>query len=138
MIERGKNMPLRNLLISFLLVSCGINGGGRPTISPNTNAISIALPQEVNCLTSTITGLVYIQSYTYSPPYETILSGEIVKWINNDIVTHTVTSGSGSQDNRIDLVISPSEARCVKFQSKGLVNYYCKIFPSLTGAINVQ
>lgn len=124
-------------MLFIFIVGCGKYD--RETTSTYTSTLSVGTAYEVDCASTSIAGTVYIQSYTFSPPYESIVLGNSVRWINNDIVTHTVTSGiSNSPDGRFNLLLSPAQSKCVKFNQVGVVNYYCRFFLSLAGIINVQ
>jgi plastocyanin len=57
-----------------------------------------------------------------------------VVFANQDGVTHTVTSDSGSFDSGN---ISPRAAVQITFPSAGSYPYHCKIHPSMRGTVNV-
>ncbi len=117
------------------LYSCGntySNSGG--AISP----VSTGIVLEVECATVVAAGIVNI-STTFSPASETIIMNGIVKWINNDPSTQTVTSGiPGAPDVRFDVSLSPSSSKCLKFTGSGTFNYFNKNLPTMTGQVIVQ
>lgn len=87
----------------------------------------------------------------YIPPGLEINSGEIVKWINNDVESHTVTSGVGSgiaslltnqmgkPNGLFDSgLISSGKSWQYDFSNKkGFFSYFCTIHPWMTGSIHV-
>ena len=59
--------------------------------------------------------------------------GDIVEWVNGDIFQHTATARNGAFD--VDLKPG-SKARTV-LRSPGLVAFYCRYHPGMTGRIVV-
>jgi plastocyanin len=80
--------------------------------------------------------------YGFDPPELTIEKGTIVKWINNDTTTHTVTSGKPSS-NTVGTAFDSSylnagEPYLHKFNKKGTYDYYCTMYPFMKGKIIVK
>jgi plastocyanin len=76
-----------------------------------------------------------------SPINSTI--GNTIIWINTDVETHTVTSGS--PDNNITKGkefdsgnLNPNQTFEHLFNKAGTYNYFCIIHPSMAGVINVK
>lgn len=80
--------------------------------------------------------------YGFNPPELTIEKGTIVKWVNNDSLTHTVTSGkpsSGSVGLAFDSsYLSEGDVYLHKFNSKKTYDYYCTMYPFMKGKIIVE
>ena len=80
--------------------------------------------------------------YGFNPPELTIEKGTIVKWVNNDSSTHTVTSGkpsSGSVGLAFDSsYLSEGDVYLHKFNSKKTYDYYCTMYPFMKGKIIVE
>lgn len=88
----------------------------------------------------------------YIPPKLEINSGNIVKWTNNDVESHTVTSGVGSGimsllSNELGKangifdsgLFGPGKSWSYNFTNKvGLFTYFCTIHPWMTGSVQVS
>ena len=74
---------------------------------------------------------------SYSPNPIIINSGETITWYNADTVSHTVTSGSDSDPDEGQLfdsdAILSKQAFTLKFDNKGIFDYYCIYHPSMVG-----
>jgi plastocyanin len=78
--------------------------------------------------------------FSLSPSVLDVKSNETVTWQNNDVASHTVTTGTTSLgfDGRIDSgVITSGESFSYKFDKTGVFGYYCLFHPWMTGVINV-
>lgn len=80
--------------------------------------------------------IVSIKNFSFNPPTLTIKTGTKVTWINNDNVSHTVTSDSGNILHSDTL--SPGRAFSFTFVDRGSANYHCNIHPSMKGVVNVE
>lgn len=123
--------------VLFALYSCGGSsyGGGGGYTSP----VLAPTVLEVTCSQVAPTGSVNIQATTFAPVNETIMAGGIVIWTNNDLITHTITSGTpGAPDGKFDLTIPAATTKCLKFTGAGTFNYYSKSLASMTAVILVQ
>lgn len=109
------------------------------------NAVNfIATPeliaQFVPCPPSGTTN-VTIQDFSFTPDNVTISTNEIVKWTNNGLSPHTVTSGS-PWDYSADIYdsgdLGTGETFCVQFQGTGTSQYTCTIHPAMVGSVVVQ
>lgn len=96
-----------------------------PASVPNTPAASI--PSTIN---------VSIKNFSFNPPSITIKAGTKVAWINDDTVSHTVTSDSG---NLFDSgALSPGQSFSFTFPDAGSISYHCAIHPMMKGSIIVE
>lgn len=77
-----------------------------------------------------------IKNFSFSPATLAIKTGTKVTWINDDTVSHTVTSDSGNLLNSGTL--SPGQSFSFTFTDTGAVNYHCSIHPMMKGKIVVQ
>lgn len=78
--------------------------------------------------------------FSLSPSVLDIKTNETVTWQNNDVSTHTVTTGTTSLgfDGRIDSsVIAAGKSFSYKFDKAGVYGYYCLFHPWMTGVVNV-
>ncbi|GBC74116.1 Amicyanin [archaeon HR05] len=87
----------------------------------------------------------------YIPTNLKITVGDTVTWINNDTVTHTVTSGKGVSryegitgklgvaDGKFDSgLIERGERWSYKFDEPGTFTYFCTIHPWMIGSVVVE
>ena len=80
--------------------------------------------------------------FGFNPPELTIEKGTIVKWVNNDSSTHTVTSGKPSSDtvgtafDSSDM--STGDVYLHEFNNKKTYDYYCTMYPFMKGKIIVE
>jgi predicted secreted protein with PEFG-CTERM motif len=81
-------------------------------------------------------------SRTFSPPSTNALVGETVQWSNADQVTHSVTSGTlNNPDGKFDsgpIAIGQSFSYTLTAADIGVINFYDKTYPWMTGTLNVQ
>lgn len=77
-----------------------------------------------------------IKNYAFSPKTITIKVGDTVVWTNQDSVSHTVTSYSGSELDSGGM--SNGEAYSHTFTGKGTFNYYCAIHSTMKGKVIVE
>lgn len=81
-------------------------------------------------------------SRTFSPPSTNALVGETVQWSNGDQVTHSVTSGTpGNPDGRFDsgpMELGQYFSYTLKTTDIGVIHFYDKTYPWMTGTLNVQ
>lgn len=92
-------------------------------------------PPAVQVAENTITG-------SFTPSTVTIDIGGEVVWINDDMLLHTVTSGSpegGGPDGVFDSgPIGPGSTFTFRFTEAGEYTYYCILHPWLTATVEVQ
>ncbi len=79
--------------------------------------------------------VVNISGYAFSPASMTVAKGTTVTWQNDDGVTHTATSNSGSWDTG---GIASGANATITFNTSGTFAYHCTIHPMMTGTIVVQ
>jgi len=81
-------------------------------------------------------------SRTFEPSPTNALVGDTIQWGNGDTVTHSVVSGTpGNPDGKFDsgtIGLGQSYSYTVKAADVGVINYYDKTYPWMTGMINVQ
>ena len=133
-------MKFRVLLALTMLpaLACGSSGGGTTsptpvvvTTTPGTTptlAVSIDIPSADYAAGKTLT--------SFTPGNVEVLAGGTVTWSNNDIVGHTSTNTSGSNQWSGD--IAPGGKFSRAFPAVGTFDYRCTIHSSMTGTITVK
>jgi plastocyanin len=99
-----------------------------------------ASAQIVTCPSSG-TDNVSIQSFFFSPTTLTISRNDIVKWTNNDVTAHTVTSGTTpTPDGKFGSgnLGTGGTTVCVQFFQAGTYPYFCTLHTFMTGSVIVQ
>jgi len=83
----------------------------------------------------TATNTVTIQNMAFNPSTLNVKVGTTVTWINNDTVTHDVTSDTGlfTSGN-----LTNGQSYNYTFNQTGNYSYHCAIHPSMTGTIIVS
>jgi plastocyanin len=79
---------------------------------------------------------VSVMYFAFSPAGITIAHGDTVVWTNNDTITHTVTSNTGTVLNSGG--IAPGMTYRHVFATAGVYDYHCSIHTTMHGAITVQ
>jgi plastocyanin len=64
--------------------------------------------------------------------------GDVVEWINNDVVDHTATEKVGPKEKGWDAVIRAGRKVRVEMKEAGKVDYICRFHPNMTGTLVVQ
>jgi len=77
----------------------------------------------------------------FDPSKIHIIPNSTVTWINNDNVTHTVTSGNPQQgpDGKFDSgLLKPGKEFSYTFTEIGTFNYYCQVHHAMKGVVIVN
>ncbi|MBI2107135.1 cupredoxin domain-containing protein [Candidatus Woesearchaeota archaeon] len=127
------------LLGIFLIAGCSKTSienqqtNEQPFVEPPAEANQEEPPaQEPSSQTYSIN----IKSYAFSPAEIRIKKGDTITWTNNDAVSHTVTSDSGSELN--SEALSQGESYSHTFNAQGTYEYYCKPHPFMKAKIIVE
>jgi plastocyanin len=78
---------------------------------------------------------VRLEFASYAPARITVLSGDTVIWTNSATRTHTVTAERDSWSSKR---LSPGDTFSRRFDTPGVVGYYCQIHPFMQGEVNVS
>ena len=62
-----------------------------------------------------------------------VRAGDTVEWINDDILLHSVTA----RDKSFDVDVAPGMRVQLTMNKPGLIRYFCKYHPGMTGEITV-
>lgn len=68
----------------------------------------------------------------------TVSAGQKVIWINDDAVSHTVTSTDNASSNFDSGKIMSGDSYNVQFNDPGIFYYHCNIHPWMAGIVNVK
>lgn len=110
------------------------NYGTSPATGSN-NAGNIGASSGGNTVASSGNS-VEISNFAFSPATLTIKAGDTVVWTNQDSVSHTVTSDSGSELGSSTLGNGQTYSRT--FNTAGTYSYHCSIHTYMKAKIIVQ
>ena len=95
-------------------------------------AISLVACEQQN--RSPKTAQILIDQLAFGRSPDDLHVGDTVQWVNHDLFEHTATA----KDRQFDLDLPPGATRQVVLQRTGIIQYYCKFHPGMTGQITVS
>jgi plastocyanin len=110
----ARNLAATVATLGVLL--CGIASGAAAP-RPKTHTITI------------------VDAMHYEPAAVTVRAGDIVVWINKDVVQHTATSADGGFDSP---AISPEKSWKYTVKKKGAFTVSCRFHPMMKGTLTVR
>lgn len=75
-----------------------------------------------------------IQDLAFLPENATAHPGDVIEWVNSDIIDHAATDTNGL----FDAALAPGESRRIEMKSPGVFTYICRYHPNMTGRIEVK
>ena len=69
----------------------------------------------------------------FSPPEIQAKVGDTIEWVNGDFVDHTATAKTGEWE----VTIGAGKSAQLQLTDVGLLAYFCRIHPNMTGTIHV-
>ncbi len=95
-------------------------------------AVSVAAGDRSTSTTHTVT----IESMKFEPEALTVAAGDIVVWVNKDMVAHTATSSeAGIFDSKL---IAPDTSWKLTVREIGDFAYMCTYHPTMKATLHVQ
>jgi plastocyanin len=80
-----------------------------------------------------VTYTVTIAGMAYGPTPSNLRVGDAIEWVNADIFQHTATAKDGS----FDLDLAPKAHGHTVLTKAGVVDFYCRYHPGMTGKLAV-
>jgi plastocyanin len=77
---------------------------------------------------------VKITDLTFSPAEVKAKVGDIVEWVNDDFVDHTATA----DDETFDLPLAVGQSARLELKRSGVISYFCRVHPNMTGTVRVR
>lgn len=76
----------------------------------------------------------------YIPSKISIKSGESVRWLNEDVAFHSVTSGVYESPNGMfdSGYLDPNQSFTMTFENSGIFDYFCTLHPWMKGQVVVN
>ena len=59
--------------------------------------------------------------------------GDIIEWVNKDILAHTATARNGD----FDVVMPPKKTVTMVLKKAGTIDYYCRFHPNMKATLTV-
>ena len=134
-----KNKLIIVAVIVLLVVGAGVYLLMQKPASPNTNTQN---PEPNTSEQTTLSGTpiqtydIKIGGFAFSPSELKIQPGDTVIWTNNDLMSHTITSDSGTELSSSS--IGNGKTYSHTFNTIGTYSYHCSIHPSMKGQIIVE
>ncbi len=79
--------------------------------------------------------VIEIQNFEFLPETPVVKPGDVIVWVNKDIVPHTATAKDGSWDS--GLIESGGEWQMVVTDDMAQA-YYCRFHPSMTAELDIE
>lgn len=78
-----------------------------------------------------------ITAFEFIPKHLTVKAGDIVTWVNKDIVPHNVYNGTNKKAISPDLVTGDSFSYTIPaFKTSRTLDYFCNFHPSMLGKLS--
>ncbi len=137
---------MKNLIVVLLVLAIigigvyyfvprnSLNGTPEYTLTPTTTeSLNTSTPVVTGTSNTSVT--VNIRSFSFDPSTITVKKGTKVTWLNNDSVSHTITSDSGSLLK--SSILAPGQSFSFTFTNIGTVNYHCSIHTTMKASVVV-
>jgi plastocyanin len=72
---------------------------------------------------------VTIDHLAFGPPPSGVRVGDVIEWVNADILRHTATARNGA----FDVDLAPTAHARTALRKPGEVRFYCRYHPGMTG-----
>jgi plastocyanin len=105
-----------------------------PAPAPSPTPVPTPTPTPA-AATVTITILGINGGMSFSPSQATVRAGDIVRWHNGDVVSHTATQTGGGFDT--GLVGPGNTSAPITVSTTGTFAYFCAVHPSMVGSLKV-
>ena len=79
------------------------------------------------------THVILVGNLSFGPAPNSVRVGDTIVWLNKDIFRHTATA----RDNSFDLDLPPGARAQTVVKKIGILDYYCRFHPGMTGKISV-
>ncbi len=81
--------------------------------------------------------IVTVEGIYYWTDTVRVASGSVVRWVNRDVVDHTV-SFEGKRDSRLSGKLKAKGTYAVRFDTPGVYRYYCDPHPTMRAVVIVR
>lgn len=76
---------------------------------------------------------IVVDKLAFGPAPAELHVGEVVQWVNKDMFQHSATA----EDASFDLDLQPGSSGSTPLRRTGLIKYYCRYHPGMTGVLRV-
>lgn len=76
-----------------------------------------------------------VDAMHYEPASLTVRAGDMITWVNKDVVQHTATSAAAGFDSP---AVSPEKSWTYTARKKGTFLYNCRFHPLMKGSLTVR
>jgi len=81
---------------------------------------------------------IVIDKAAFAPLKKALTVGDVVEWVNNDVVDHTATEKVAEKAKGWDAVVRVGRKVRVEMKKPGTIDYVCRFHPNMTGQIEVR
>lgn len=93
---------------------------------PALPALAAAAPRREHAIT--------VAAMAFGPPPADLRPGDVVVWINADVVRHTATA----RDGTFDVELPPKGRARATIGKAGVHAYFCRYHPAMNGRLTVR
>jgi plastocyanin len=121
-----------------------ISGDKMYLVWPTAEAVTTSTPNSTSSMNANKVSMISSENegYLYQPNTTQVNVGDTVSWINDDDTLHTVTSGSGTDENAgasFDSgMMGTGKIFEQTFTTAGEYPYFCIVHPDMTGKVIVS
>jgi len=127
------------LMVVLLLVAAGTVGvvscGSSSSTASSGTTTTSSMQTTASGTNAEVVTQITIKNFAFTPASVSIPAGTKMTWVNNDSITHTVTSDTGAFDSQS---ITPGSTYSFTFTQPGTYKYHCSIHSTMTGTVIVQ
>lgn len=77
---------------------------------------------------------IVIDQLAFGAPPPELHVGDTIQWVNHDMFLHSATA----KDGQFDVELPPGATAGVVLQRSGIIQYYCRYHPGMTGQLSVS
>lgn len=93
----------------------------------------VALAAPAAAATGPRTHTIVMERMRFGPVPAGIRQGDVILWVNRDVVPHTATAG----DRSFDVDLRPRQSLRMTVRSPGAIAFYCRYHPGMRSTLTV-
>jgi plastocyanin len=78
---------------------------------------------------------IVIDNVAFAAVKQTVRVGDIIEWVNKDVFDHTATAKNNKD---FDVALPAGKTARVTMKKAGVVEYYCRLHPNMTGTMTIR
>ena len=97
-------------------------------------AAAFSLPPSSTAFARVEVVQIVIDQVAFTPLKKPLVVGDVVEFVNNDVVDHTATE----KNKAWDVVIRVGRKMRVEMKTAGTIEFFCRFHPNMTGQVTVR